>query len=459
MKKYIKQAIAVSLAGIMAFSLAGCGSNSSEVSGSTASESATGDTVVTSTDSSSSDEPINITITWWGSQTRHDLTQQVLDLYTSEHPNITFTTVPAGWDGYFDKLSTEAASGSMPDIVQMDYLYISTYAQNGTLADLSEYVDDGTIDTSNIDENILNTGVIDGQMVGMVLSTALLANTYNPSVLEEAGVEAPTSDWTWSDYISLNNEIYANTGKYGSSLTPVADTNIFNYWVRQHGETLFSDDNTSLGYEDDSICAEYFQMWSDLMDSDVIPNPDEYAQIETLGDEASPIVTDDAGMSLGWSNYPTTVSATNDTLQLVAPPLSDDADGEDGLWLKPGMFFSVSETSEVKEACAAFISWFVNSDEANEIMLGDRGTPVNATVREDLVNSGLLSTTQEEMFDYVDEATALCGETPAPDPVGISEVNDAFANAANTVFYGQATAEEAAASFRETANEILERNN
>ena len=40
---------------------------------------------------------------------------------------------------------------------------------------------------------------------------------------------------------------------------------------------------------------------------------------------------------------------------------------DSGLWLKPGMFFSVSETSKVKEECAKFINWFVNSNEANSL--------------------------------------------------------------------------------------------
>ena len=42
---------------------------------------------------------------------------------------------------------------------------------------------------------------------------------------------------------------------------------------------------------------------------------------------------------------------------------------------------------------------------------------------------------------------------------GISEINEAFNNAGNTVFYGQATAEEAAAAFRADVQEILARNN
>jgi multiple sugar transport system substrate-binding protein len=54
---------------------------------------------------------------------------------------------------------------------------------------------------------------------------------------------------------------------------------------------------------------------------------------------------------------------------------------------------------------------------------------------------------------------ATVGETPAADPSGIAEVNEAFASAGNSVLYGQLTSKEAAKQFREKANAILERNN
>ena len=127
--------------------------------------------------------------------------------------------------------------------------------------------------------------------------------------------------------------------------------------------------------------------------------------------------------------------------------------------MKPGMFFSVAETSKVKKEAAEFINWFMNSEEANDIIMAERGTPVSSKVREHMINSGKMTEQQKEMFAYVDEAEKLCGETPAPDPVGMSEINEALKNAAYKAFYGQSTPEEAAASFREEANAILERNN
>ncbi len=451
---YVKKIVASVLCSAMTIFMVGCGGSGKETSTTNAAQT----TANNVTNSTTGDENVVIKMTWWGGQTRHDQTQAVCDLYTSQHPNVTFELSPSGWDGYFDKLSTQTASGSMPDIVQMDYLYLTTYAKNDSLTNLQEFIDNGTIDVSNIDANLLQTGSVDGKMAALVLSTSLLNVGYNPDVLAEAGVAEPTSEWTWNDFVTMCETVYNTTGKYGVSMDSVADTNIFHYWVRQHGGKLFSDDNKSLGYEDDQIFIDFVNMWNGLMSKEAMPDPDEYAQIATLGQEAGPVVTGDAAAIFEWNNYASKVSSVNDKIKMITPPLPDSSDAK-GLWMKPGMFFAVANTSNVKQEAAEFINWFVNSEEANDILMAERGTPVSSAVRQHLIDGGNMGAQQVAMFEGITSAVQLCGETPAPDPAGISEVNEAFERAANSVYYGQTTVEKAAESFRKEANTILARNN
>lgn len=452
MKKISRRSFlqAVGAAGL-AGALAACG-------GTSAGSSAASSTASGAAGSAAADGDVTIRITWWGGQSRHEYTQQLLDRYTELNPHIHFEATPSGWDGYFEKLATDTATGGMPDIVQMDYMYISTYAKNGSLADLGEYASDGTMDIADLDEALVESGTIDGKLVGVPLATSLVAFIYNPSVLEEAGVAAPANGWTWDDFVSICKTVKEKTGKYGFGGSAFIDTNLLNYWVRQYGVPLFAGDNKSLGFDEPQIVTDYFQLWKDLIDAGAAPNPDEYEQIATLGNEANPVITNDAAFHQSWNNF-TTIGANvgNDTLQMLVPPVLHA--GDKALWYKPGMFFSVAQTSKVKKECAAFIDWFLNDEEANDIILGERGTPASAAIRDYLIQSGKLTDQQVDMFDFATEAADFCGDTPAPDPSGISEINSRFKDIAYSVFYGQATPAEAAEQFCAEANSILAANN
>ena len=59
--------------------------------------------------------------------------------------------------------------------------------------------------------------------------------------------------------------------------------------------------------------------------------------------------------------------------------------------MKPGMFLSVSEKSQEKKECAEFINWVINSKEANDIILAERGVPVAEKIRAYLSETGKIS--------------------------------------------------------------------
>lgn len=397
-----------------------------------------------------------IRIAWWGGQGRHQYTQELLDVYTELHPEVEFQTYPSEWDDYFDKLSIQAASGAMPDIVQMDYQYITTYTCNGSLTDLQEYIDKQIIETADIDEKILETGIVDGRMSGMPLATSMLCVGYNKELLQQAEVEMPDQYWTWDDLWDAARRVTAFTGEpsvvTASGVT--TDCNILQYWVRQHGSDLFHDSGTSLGFEDTKIVADFFQMWKDMMDEGLTPNPDEMAQIVSKGQDAGPVVTGQAAFIFEWNNYAVKMADINNNIKITTPP-SDKKTNRKELWVKPGMFFSIAETSSVKDECAEFINWFVNSQKANEIIMAERSTPVSEKIRTYMLESKIMSAQQEEMFRYEEEALPLCNETPDPEPIGIVAVNEVFNDLGNNVFYGKMGAQEAAELFCQRANEIL----
>ena len=103
---------------------------------------------------------MTLRVTWWGSQTRHDLTMAAIEKFQEKYPWITVEPEFTSWDGYWSKLATQVAGGLLPDVIQMDYQYLIQYAQSGVLADLKPYFESGTIDVSNVAESVLTSGQV-----------------------------------------------------------------------------------------------------------------------------------------------------------------------------------------------------------------------------------------------------------------------------------------------------------
>ena len=74
---------------------------------------------------------------------------------------MTITAQPGEFCSYWDKLATQTAGGTAPDIIQMDMNYISEYGTRGALLDLEQP------DISKFVEGTVDSGKIDGKLVGI----------------------------------------------------------------------------------------------------------------------------------------------------------------------------------------------------------------------------------------------------------------------------------------------------
>ena len=97
----------------------------------------------------SAKEPLRIM--WWGSQTRHDRTLQVIDLFT-EKTGIEVEPEFYGFDDYISKLNILIAANDAPDLMQMGGNF-PTYIDH--IQPINPYIESGIIDISNTDESFI----------------------------------------------------------------------------------------------------------------------------------------------------------------------------------------------------------------------------------------------------------------------------------------------------------------
>ncbi|WP_244157106.1 ABC transporter substrate-binding protein [Halobacillus aidingensis] len=432
MKKFLIFSL---MALVLASVLAAC-SNSDQASG----EDSDGDSDVTT-----------LRMTWWGSQSRHDQTQEIIKAFEEENPDIKIESEFTGFDGYFEKMAAQASGNNLPDIMQQNFgEYLNQYADKELLADLTPFVEDGSIDVEGVSDTIMESGKKNGKLLGIPTGTNALTAFYNKDMLDEAGVDVSDGQWTWEDYEEYTTAISEATGEYGARL--MEPKNLFEYYLREQGKTLFNEDGTALGYEDDQLLVDYFERNLELEEKGAIPNYDTIQQIKGVEDEL--IVRGEAAFDFRWSNQATALdSAAGD--KPIGMTLLPGENNSQGMYLKPAMLWSISENSEHKEEAARFIDFFVNNIEVYKIGGSDRGVPIKEEIRSEL--SADLSETDQKVFDYIELVTENSSPIDSNFPPESSEILAELTKIDELVMYGELSAEEGAEQFRSTVERIMSR--
>jgi multiple sugar transport system substrate-binding protein len=396
-------------------------------------------------------EPVTLRVTWWGSQTRHDLTQQAAELFTEKYPHITIEPEFSAWDGYWERLATQIAGKNLSDVFQQDYQYLKQYADNGVMLDLTPYLGNG-IDVTNIEENTLQGGAVDGKVYAISLGLNSQCVVWDPELFEQAGVPEPPERWTWQEYIDTAKQLHEKLGIYGDEHFASSHYHGLNLWLRQHGYSVYGEDGKSLGYTDDQLFADYFQMDVDLTKAGVFAPVDIRDEITSVENQL--IVTQKAAMlgSLGGSNQlAALMNASGRQLKLASLPMTEGE--KSGQFLKPSQFFSVYSGTELTDEAILWIDFITNDLEANRILKGERGVPISSAVREDLAPT--LDDAQKEIFRYIDSVSKFAHPIGLPEPPAHAELDGILKNIRYEMVSGQISTLDGAKKFRAEAERVF----
>ena len=446
-----KKIAAAAMAGAMALSLAACG-GSNTASASTAAGAATSEAAA---DSNTSGEK-KLTVTWWGNQTRNERTISTLNLYAEQNPGVAFDPQVAEWADYWNKLATASAGKALPDVIQMDYKYLDQYIKNGLLTDLTPYVEDGTLDVSNIDEGILNTGKgSDGGLYAICIGENAPALVYNKTLLDENGITVK-DNMTVDEFKALCKEVYEKTG-YKSNYYYNQGENNLEYVLRANDITLF--ENGKLGAASADDFNQYFGVFEDGIKEGWMLSASSFAERNIGTIEQDPLVYGSDPANRSWCTFLWTNSLS--AIQAAAPEGMElgittwpSDDSKKSNYLKPGQFFCVSSDSKDPVEAAKVINFFTNSVDANKILLAERGVPAS-TVVADAIAPDLDAGTQSGMTFIKNVIAPNCSQINAAPPEGTSEAINLLKQLEEQLCYGQITAQEASEQFFTQGNAFL----
>ncbi|MGX7131609.1 ABC transporter substrate-binding protein [Enterococcus songbeiensis] len=386
-------------------------------------------------EASDSDGKVTIRMSWWGNDDRHKATLAAIEKFEKANPSIKVKAEYAGWDGFQEKMTTQIAGGTSPDLMQINYDWYQSFSPNGDgFYDLNELKDE--IDLSGYDEEGLDSGTIEGKLNGIAYGENTFLIGLNKSTFEKFDAEIPT---TWEKYIEAAkkfDEGYYPIGRGGFSMIEI-------YLSQKTGKGILSNDG-EIQFTKDEL-KEGFEWYQSLIDAGVLQSGKD--EIETVG-TAHPTTVKEfidgklAGAtdwSGGVASYDAVLAETDQEFTIPNYPMIENAKTA-GVIKKPSLLWSISKNTKYPKETAKLLDFLLNDPEGVKAMGTSRGVPSNQTAIDILEEDGQIAGIAADALKYNQETDGIT-ESPYYEMAQVVEV---YNTALQSFTLGQTDAEEAA---------------
>ena len=114
-------------------------------------------------------QDVDLRMSWWGGNGRHQVTLKALEAFHQQYPDINVKAEYTGWDGHLSRLTTQIAGGTEPDVMQTNWNWLPIFSKNGDgFYDLNTLKDE--IDLSQFDAKELQSTTVNGKLNGIPVS-------------------------------------------------------------------------------------------------------------------------------------------------------------------------------------------------------------------------------------------------------------------------------------------------
>jgi multiple sugar transport system substrate-binding protein len=365
-----------------------------------------------SSDAGSADGSADLQFTWWGNDVRNKNTANAVAAYTAANPKVKISQQPGEWASYWDKLATQTAGNTAPDIIQMDVAYISEYGSRGALLDLEK----NGADVSKFAEGTVDSGRVDGKLVGINAGVNALVILANPKIFEKAKVDLPDdTTWTWDSLMDVASEVAAKA----NVPTGIA--------------AMFPSD-------------VMFDLMVKYQKAKAMGSPSAMTEEATKPVDQAAIAVGSAAMQTSNSNQLEAVSAAAGTeLKILRFPSLAGKATERKAWYKASMLFSASSRSKDPKAAVAFINWLVNSPEAANANLAERGIPANTEIA--ALIKPKLSKVQQTVAKFIADIKPELGDDLPNPPAGGGTLGSVMLRYETDILFGKSSTADAAQKF------------
>ena len=332
-------------------------------------------------DDASADGSVTIEFAqWWEPELPEGELRALMDTFESENPGIKVELLSGPYASTKEQVVAGAATGTMSDVVGLDGAWVSDFAKQGALADMSQLMTDAKYDDSQLASQVQ----IDGSTYMIPVVNFVYPMFTNDDLLAQAGVDAPPSTRTeFTDAAEAVTALGENTYGWIVPLSLEAPNGIQNdvmSWAWASGGTMLADGKPDLTNPDVTSAVDYVKS---LWDAGVVA-PGSLTMKEQ--DKVEEFTNGRVGMMIDSLAHINLIRESNPDLNfsVSAVPAEDDFSGERGIpYASWGI--GVSENSEHKEEAWKLVDFLMSEKTNSDLSSMANAFPGNTTSVPDFV--------------------------------------------------------------------------
>lgn len=383
----------------------------------------------------STNKPVELRFSWWGSDSRHNPYQAAIKKYEELHPNVTISGEFQGYDGYKQKLLTQLAGGTEPDIAIIDPPWYPELASKGDFfVDLNSKPN--LFNFSDMDQNVIRDySTFNGKLIGIPLGYNNRTVIVNDDLAKKVGGLNYGERYTWETLYEDGKRIHSNNPDVylASPCSSELVTLVREILKQKTGKQLY-DDGYSRGFTDEDLL--YAFEWINKSYKDGVFQPLGDAGLFESKTEQNPLwVNGKIITTFQWTSAITRFKATlpKGTNVDVIPYPQHENKKDGASLLRPIFLASISKKSKNVDEAVKFMNWFLNDPEAGAILASSNGTPAAKAQRDAVEKSGGLDPLIIKGTQQGQQSPAAKENAPSTN----SELDQILKDAINEVAFGK----------------------
>jgi multiple sugar transport system substrate-binding protein len=300
---------------------------------------------------------------WWEPELPDGAFRGLIDQFEEENPGITVELISGPYASTKEQLFAGAASGTMPDVVGLDGAWVSDFANQGAIADLTALMDEEGMDDSKLASQIK----VDGATYMIPVVNFVYPLFVNTDLLAQAGITTvPSTRTEFADAAAAVTALGTGASGWVLPLSLEAPNGIQNdvmSWNWASGGSMLDDDGKpDLTNDDVKGTVEFVQ---GLVDDGVVA-AGSFTMKEQ--DKVEEFTNGRVGMMIDSLSHINLIQESNPDLNfdIAAIPAEDGYDGERGIpYASWGI--GVADGSENKAEALKLVEFLMSTEVNSEL--------------------------------------------------------------------------------------------